>query len=132
MSLSTSLFTGVSGLNAAGTGLSVLGNNIANLNNPGFKASRTEFEEILAGSLANTRMGGGVNISGITGLFSQGALEKTESPTDLGIDGDGFFIVSDGAQDCRRRSEHLCAHPFVDFVDFLVALRGQLLCLKRD
>lgn len=117
MSLFTSLFTGVSGLNAAGVGLSVVGNNIANLNNPGFKASRTEFEEILAGSIANARMGGGVNVSAITGLFSQGTLETTGSPTDLGIAGDGFFVISNGARDFYTRSGQFTLNADGDLVN---------------
>lgn len=89
MSLSSSLFIGISGLSSSGTALSQVSNNIANLNTIGFKGSRADFEEILA----STQLGGGTDIASMSALFSQGALENTESPTDLAIDGEGFFIV---------------------------------------
>lgn len=95
MSLSSSLFIGISGLSSSGNALSLVSNNIANLNTIGFKASRADFEEILA----STQLGGGTDIAAMTGLFSQGSLENTESPTDLAIDGEGFFIVKDNDSD---------------------------------
>ncbi|MBI2877667.1 MAG: flagellar hook protein FlgE [Candidatus Tectomicrobia bacterium] len=95
MSLSSSLFIGISGLSSSGTALSLVSNNIANLNTVGFKGSRATFEEVLA----STQLGGGTDIASMAGLFSQGSLENTESPTDLAIDGEGFFIVKDDKSD---------------------------------
>ncbi|MCP3677274.1 MAG: flagellar hook protein FlgE [Deltaproteobacteria bacterium] len=95
----TSLFTGVSGLNANMTALSVVGNNIANMNTVGFKASRATFSDILSQSLngvaGSSQVGLGVALSSISPLFTQGALESTGSGMDMAIDGDGFFTMRD-------------------------------------
>lgn len=95
----TSLFTGVSGLNANMTALSVIGNNIANMNTIGFKASRVSFADILSQSITgvsgSAQIGLGVTLSSVTPLFNQGTFETTSSGLDLAIDGDGFFILRD-------------------------------------
>lgn len=97
----SSLFTGVSGMNANGTALSVIGDNIANMNTIGFKGSRVAFGDILSQSLSGagvgSQVGRGVSVSRVSPLFSQGSLQSTESVLDMGIEGDGFFIVSDGS-----------------------------------
>jgi len=92
----TSLFTGISGLNANGVALSVIGDNIANANTPGFKGSRANFGDILSQTLGGAsamQVGRGTMIVDIQKLFTQGTLESTSNPLDLAIDGDGFFIV---------------------------------------
>ncbi len=95
----TSLFTGVSGLNANMTALSVIGNNIANVNTVGFKASRASFSDILSQSLngvfGSDQVGLGVSLSAITPMFTQGAFETTGNGLDLAIDGDGFYVLRD-------------------------------------
>ncbi len=97
----TSLFTGVSGLNANMTALSVIGNNIANMNTVGFKASRVSFADILSQSITGvsgtSQIGLGVTLSAVTPLFNQGTFETTSSGLDLAIDGDGFFILRDSS-----------------------------------
>ncbi|MBA4374105.1 MAG: flagellar hook protein FlgE [Thermodesulfovibrio sp.] len=97
----TSLWTGVSGMNANGTTLSVIGDNISNMNTVGFKGSRVAFGDVLSQSLsgagAGSQVGRGVNVSRVSPLYSQGSLQSTESVLDMGIEGDGFFIVSDGS-----------------------------------
>lgn len=94
----TSLFTGISGMNANGTALSVIGDNIANLNTVGFKASRVAFGDVLSQTLTgiagSSQVGRGVMIQNVSSLFSQGSFEATANGLDLAIDGDGFFIVS--------------------------------------
>lgn len=85
---------GVSGLNAASSQLDTIGNNIANSQTVGFKKSRTEFADLYAGAKA----GLGVQVSGITQGFAQGALETTDRDLDLAIDGGGFFRLTDGQQ----------------------------------
>lgn len=99
MGLLSSLFAGVSGLNASGNAISVIGDNIANSNTTGFKASRPEFVDVLSGSLGGGGSGGqigaGARFSGVNQNFGQGSLETTGVTTDLGIDGSGFFIVQD-------------------------------------
>lgn len=97
----TSLYTGISGMDASGTALSVIGDNIANMNTYGFKASRVSFGDVLSSSLtsgtSNSQVGRGVLLSGVTPSFSQGSFETTGNALDMAIDGDGFFIVKDNA-----------------------------------
>jgi flagellar hook protein FlgE len=104
----TSLYTAISGLSASGTTLSVIGDNIANMNTIGFKCSRVGFGDVLsqtlAGGAGSSQVGRGVLISGVTPLFTQGSFETTESVLDLAIDGDGFFIVNDGSGNFYTRA----------------------------
>ena len=95
----SSLYSGVTGLSAAGYTMSVIGNNIANSNTVGFKGSYTSFADILSQSLGGAaggnQVGRGVNLSDIGTVFSQGSFENTSSGTDLAIEGAGFFLVAD-------------------------------------
>jgi flagellar hook protein FlgE len=93
------MFTAVSGMNANGTSLSVISDNIANLNTVGFKQSRVEFGDVLSQSMSegSSQIGRGVQVMGVSPLFTQGSFESTASGLDLSIDGDGFFMVSDTA-----------------------------------
>lgn len=97
MSLSASMWTGISGLLAHGEKMNVLGNNIANVNTVGFKGSRMDFEDFIhqdVNSAAGvTQVGRGVAIGAIYGDFSQGAFETTTEATDVAISGEGFFAV---------------------------------------
>jgi flagellar hook protein FlgE len=79
------------------TALSVTGNNIANVNTTGFKQSRTEFADLLSAQQGGGegRVGLGTTIGGIQALFAQGSIESTGQPTDLAIEGNGFFVVRD-------------------------------------
>jgi len=96
----TSLYTAVSGMGANGVSLSVIGDNIANLNTIGFKASRIAFGDVLSqtitGIAGSSQVGRGVLVSGVSPLFTQGSFETTTNALDMAVDGDGFFIVSDG------------------------------------
>jgi len=107
-----SLFSGVSGLKNHQTQMDVIGNNIANVNTVAFKASRVTFEDILSqtiegarspvaggtGGVNPTQIGLGMTISSVDTIFTAGSLQTTDNPTDLAIQGDGFFIVSNGTQ----------------------------------
>ena len=97
----SSLYSGVTGLNAAGYSMSVVGNNIANSNTVGFKASYTSFADILSqslgGAVGGNQVGRGVALSDIGTVFSQGSFENTTNGTDLAIEGAGFFIVADSS-----------------------------------
>ncbi len=97
MGLSGALFSSVSGLDATGTAISVIGDNIANVNTPGFKARRAEFVDVLGQSITAgggfSQIGAGTNLSRISPLFSQGSFESTARTTDLAIEGRGFFIL---------------------------------------
>lgn len=97
MSLSSSLFTGTSGLKNMGNGMQVVGNNIANINTVGFKGGGTTFADTLYETVTTnagtSQMGRGMAVGTVTQDFTQGSFESTGNTTDLSIGGDGFFIV---------------------------------------
>jgi flagellar hook protein FlgE len=99
MGILSSLFAGVSGLNANGTALSVIGNNIANLSTVGFKGSKASFADLISSSISGgsgaIQTGIGVALTSVQGNFSQGSLATSSNVLDLAIDGNGFFIVED-------------------------------------
>jgi flagellar hook protein FlgE len=99
MGLTSSLFSGVSGLAALGNSMTVIGDNIANVNTVGFKSSRVLFQDILSQTVAtqsgSAQVGRGTSLGDVTAAFDQGSFESTESATDLAIGGEGFFIVRD-------------------------------------
>ncbi|MDH3885472.1 MAG: flagellar hook-basal body complex protein, partial [Desulfobacterales bacterium] len=93
-----SLFAGVSGLNVNSQALTVIGDNIANVNTTAFKGNRTSFANVLSQSLAgatSNEIGRGVQYWGTTALWSQGSIENTSNPTDMAINGAGFFLMRD-------------------------------------
>ncbi len=93
-----SLYSGISGLNANSLEMSVIGDNIANINTPSFKGNRASFASVLSQSLAGStgnEVGRGVQLWGISSSWNQGAVETTSNPTDLAINGKGFFTVRD-------------------------------------
>jgi flagellar hook protein FlgE len=99
MAIFGALGTARSGLVATGAALSVIGNNIANVNTVGFKGSRTEFADLLSaqgGGGSAGKIGLGTRIGNISASFTQGNIESTGRPTDLAIEGNGFFVVSSG------------------------------------
>jgi flagellar hook protein FlgE len=106
-----SMFSSVSGLKAHQTRMDVIGNNIANVNTVGFKASRATFQEIFSQTLSAAsspdalsgrggtnpmQIGLGMNVDAIDVSMTRGSVQRTESPTDLSIEGEGFFIVRGG------------------------------------
>ncbi len=97
MGISNALFTGVSGLDTSGTAISVIGDNIANVNTPAFKARRAEFGDLLAQSLTGSggfsQLGSGSSVTRVRANFGQGTFESTGRGTDLAIEGRGFFVV---------------------------------------
>ncbi len=106
MGLASSLSTALTGLNAAETQIDVLGNNLANSQTVGYKASEvvfaTQFLQTLSLGAAPTNDNGGTNprqtglgvqVAGITPNFRQGTIEISSSPSDLALQGDGFFMV---------------------------------------
>jgi len=103
-----SLYAGVSGLKNHQVKMNVIGNNIANINTVGFKASRVNFQEALVqtykgagrpsavtGGTNPIQLGLGMEVSSIDTLFQQGGLETTGQILDLAIQGAGFFILGD-------------------------------------
>ncbi|MCC6764866.1 MAG: flagellar hook protein FlgE [Deltaproteobacteria bacterium] len=96
MAIFGALGTARSGLVATGAALSVIGNNIANVNTIGFKGSRTDFADLLSaqgGGGSAGKIGLGTRIGRISASFTQGNIESTGRPTDLAIEGNGFFVV---------------------------------------
>lgn len=91
-----SFYTSLNGMKNAQTSLGVIAHNISNSETYGFKRSRTEFAEIVAGSsLSNPKMiqGIGSSVKSITQNFSLGPIEQTGSALDVAITGDGFFTT---------------------------------------
>lgn len=108
-----SLFSGVSGLKVHQTKMDVLGNNISNVNTIGFKGSTVTFSDILyqksssaSGPNANTgkagnnakQIGLGANVAAISTQMSTGGTQRTDNALDVMIEGDPFFVVSNGTQ----------------------------------
>jgi len=87
---------GLSGLNAASKNLEVIGNNIANTNTYGAKASRAEFADVYANAIggSSTTVGIGTTVAAVAQQFTQGNITTTDSPLDLAVNGAGFFQVS--------------------------------------
>ncbi len=97
MALSSALYAAVTGLSALGTGMQTISNNIANVNTVGFKAGRTNYEDLISqnyfsGGQVNQR-GCGVKVSSIQSMFTQGAFMSSAQDTDMAIAGEGFFSV---------------------------------------
>ena len=91
MSLYGALFTGVAGLNANSRALSVTSTNIANVNTVGYKASKTEFETLIASKAGSDDFStGGVKGDAFRQVEQQGDLQTTSSSTDLAISGNGL------------------------------------------
>lgn len=98
-----SFYTAITGLNGNQQWLNVISDNIANVNTIGFKSERVTFEDLVVRSLTtfasntpkNTEIGGGSFVALTTKDFSQGSFMNTNSPTDLALDGEGFFMVKD-------------------------------------
>ncbi|WP_309674168.1 flagellar hook protein FlgE [Pseudomonas sp.] len=89
---------GLSGLYAANKQLDVTGNNIANVATTGFKSSRAEFEDVYSatklGSGSKT-IGNGVRLANVSQQFTQGDVNNTGNVLDMGINGSGFFVLSE-------------------------------------
>lgn len=104
-----SLFSGVSGLRNHQTKMDVIGDNISNVNTIGFKKSTVNFQDLLVqtmrgasapqgnlGGINAMQVGLGMGLGSISVVNTQGNLQNTGKTTDLAIDGDGFFVVSNG------------------------------------
>jgi len=103
-----SMFTAISSLSLHQVFMDTIANNLANVNTPGFKASKTSFEDQfsqtmasgaapteLRGGLNPTQLGLGVRLGAIARTFTQGALVSTGRNLDLAVQGDGFFVYGD-------------------------------------
>jgi len=99
MGLTDALFAGTSGLRSLGHGMSVIGDNVSNLNTSAFKGARITFSDVMAQRIntasGSGQMGRGSSINALFPMMQQGSFESTASPTDLAIAGNGFFILKD-------------------------------------
>lgn len=112
-----SMFSGVSGLRAHQTRMDVIGNNVANVNTVGFKSGRVTFQEVFSQTLRGAsapdsatgrggtnpmQIGLGLGVGAIDTLMTRGSVQRTDNPTDLSIEGEGFFIVKGGEADTYK------------------------------
>ena len=99
MSLSTAMYSGLSGLNSFGEAMSVVGDNIANLNTTGYKYSTVHFEDLMSQMVPTGsgpgQVGRGARIDDVSTIWQQGSLENSSSDTDVAITGTGFLVVKD-------------------------------------
>jgi flagellar hook protein FlgE len=93
MSITNSLYIGISGLQAHGDAIGIVGDNIANTSTVGFKRARASFADLLGGELGSQRLGGGVRLGASQMLYDQGAIMQTGNPLDVAISGRGMFVV---------------------------------------
>ncbi len=94
-SIVNGLFAGRSGIASHGAAIAVVGDNISNSSTIGYKASRAEFEDLIAGEGGGGKtIGSGSSLAAVTTVFEQGTFEFTGRPLDLGIAGNGFFVVA--------------------------------------
>jgi flagellar hook protein FlgE len=123
-----SMFTGISGLRSHQTMIDVTGNNIANVNTSGYKSNAVVFQDVLSQTLRgagqpSTAVGGtnpsqvglGVRVAAITTNLSQGSIQRTNRPTDIAIEGDGYFVLdsSSGRSFTRNGAFSLDANGFI-------------------
>lgn len=94
-SIINGLFAGRAGIASHGSAIAVAGDNISNANTIGYKTTRAEFQDLLAGTgVVGRQFGSGSSISSVSTLFEQGTLEFTGRPLDVGISGNGYFVVA--------------------------------------
>ncbi|HXG21543.1 MAG TPA: flagellar hook protein FlgE [Methylomirabilota bacterium] len=93
MSITSAMYTGVTGLLSYSSSMSVVSNNLANVNTVGFKTSRVQFADLLSAKEGGDLIGRGVRLASVSPLFSQGVYQATGSVSDLTVQGKGLFIV---------------------------------------
>ena len=95
-----SFFVSLSGLQANSQDLAVISNNLANLNTVGYKDQLAQFEDLFYQQIGSTgggnpiQVGVGTQVGDISALFTQGSIDATGVPTDIAINGNGFFVLS--------------------------------------
>jgi flagellar hook protein FlgE len=102
--------------------ISVAGDNISNANTLGYKTTRAAFEDIMAGEgIQGKQVGSGSQIGSVQTIYEQGTLEFTGRPLDLGISGNGFFILADGLDRTYTRAGDFK----IDSAGFITNQNGQ-------
>ncbi len=128
--MSFALSAGVTGLQAHQKMLDVAGNNLANVNSTAFKASRISFSELLGQTIKKAsqptstvggnnpqQMGNGVGVAGISPDMSQGNIVNTGKPLDLALEGEGYFVLSDGQQNIYTRAGSFAVDANSNLID---------------
>ncbi|MDH4027488.1 MAG: flagellar hook-basal body complex protein, partial [Nitrospirota bacterium] len=100
----TSMFTAVSGMNANGQGLAVVGDNISNMNTHAFKSSKVVFGDVVSQSMGSLGIGRGVLLSDVSPQFTQGSFENSSNVLDMAVDGDGLFVLKTGVSTYYTRA----------------------------
>ncbi|HBR06250.1 MAG TPA: flagellar biosynthesis protein FlgE [Desulfovibrio sp.] len=99
MSVTGSMYTGISGLQAQSEAISVVSNNLANSTTTAYKSSSITFEDVFYSTVSTggsvSQVGNGVTVSAVYTDYSQGSYESTNSATDVALTGNGFFVVED-------------------------------------
>lgn len=117
-----SFSTALSGLDAESQALSVISNNLANLNTVGYKDARPQFQDLLYQQIGSSgdgnpvQVGVGAKIGAVPALFTQGSIQSTGVPTDVAIQGNGFFVIDNNGLQTYTRAG-----------DFSVASNGDLM-----
>lgn len=120
-SIINGLFAGRAGISSHGSAIAVAGDNISNANTIGYKTTRAEFQDLLAGTgVVGRQFGSGSSISTVSTLFEQGTLEFTGRPLDLGISGNGYFVVARDDERFFTRAGNFK----VDSAGFIVSQNG--------
>src|SRR5579883_3227070 len=100
----------LSGLDASSTGLSVIANNLSNLNTVGFKGQTAEFQDLFYQQIGTSgdgnavQEGVGASVAGISSQLTQGSIQTTGVPTDVAIQGTGYFIVNKAGETLYTRA----------------------------
>src|SRR5437879_626733 len=95
MSLYGALFSGVAGLTSQSTKLSIISDNVSNVNTVGYKGGESLFQTLVTGASSSTSYSPGGVIGGDhQTVDQQGLLQSTSSPTDIAIQGNGLFVVN--------------------------------------
>jgi flagellar hook protein FlgE len=132
-----SLYSGVSGLKNHQARMDVIGNNISNVNTTAYKSSRVVFQDIYSqtvrtasagtatlGGTNPSQIGLGVAMGSIDMIFTSAATQRTDNPSDLAIEGDGFFVVDTNGTDAGGLFYTRAGNFYVDNGGYLVTSDG--------
>src|ERR1700690_1194513 len=102
-----SLSISQTGLQGIETAMQAVSDNLANAQTTGFQSESVDFGALLGEFVAGNALGGGVSVQGISRDFSEGAITQVNSPTDMAIQGNGFFVMQDsnGVQSFTRNGQ---------------------------
>jgi len=140
------MFSGISGLKGFQNSMDVIGNNISNVNTVGYKASRTTFQSMLLQTVVGAKspqvggrgganalqIGLGAQLASVDKIMNQGSFQNTGKKTDLALQGDGFFVLSDGIQEYYSRAGNFVLDETGNFVQPSTGMKLQGWLAKVD